>query len=66
MILITINSKLSFLLTKKRAQHPLNRSKNKIVGNLCWHNCFFPSSYKIWLGGIANLLTMLSLVAAGR
>lgn len=64
-ILITIVASLAFYLLKKRATSTKQIKKIKLRVIYLSIIIFFLVVIKIWLGGITNLFTMLSLVAAG-
>ncbi|MDE4988263.1 mechanosensitive ion channel, partial [Francisella tularensis] len=64
-ILITIFSSLAFYILKKRATYTKQIKKIKLRVIYLSIIIFFLVVIKIWLGGINNLFTMLSLVAAG-
>ncbi|MDE4965568.1 mechanosensitive ion channel, partial [Francisella tularensis subsp. holarctica] len=64
-ILITIVASLAFYLIKKRATSTKQIKKIKLRVIYLSIIIFFLVVIKIWLGGITNLFTMLSLVAAG-
>lgn len=64
-VLITIVASLAFYLLKKRATSikQIKKIKSRVI--YLSIIIFFLVVIKIWLGGITNLFTMLSLVAAG-